>query len=231
MKKNLLLQTGLALFALIFFGSCAHKYYKNSSFEQRTARHKNIAILPAEMILTGTPPKNISAEDIAKIEEIESRTFQNSLYNGILRHANSRKYYTTIYVQDISTTLKLLEDNGISIRDSWREDDAKLAQLLGVDAVVRMRIQKKRYMSDLASMSIGVGRQVLSQIGTAANFPVPYISNKTNDIYASCNVVSENQTLWNDNYQGTTNYNSPSEAVVDDITDNFGKNFPYRKRR
>jgi hypothetical protein len=66
---------------------------------------------------------------------------------------------------------------------------------------------------------------------SAGKFPVPYVSNKTNDIYASCNVVSNNQTLWNENYQGGTNYNSPSEAVIDDITDNFGKHFPYRKRK
>ena len=182
------------------------------------------------MIFTGTQPKNISAEDIARIEETESQTFQVSLYNGILRHANSKKYYTSVLVQDISTTQNILEQNAISVRDSWKQDDKKLAELLGVDAVVRMRIQNKRYMSDLASMGIGMGQQVLSQV-SAGKFPVPYVSNKTNDIYASCNVVSNNQTLWNDNYQGGTNYNSPSEAVIDDITDNFGKHFPYRKRK
>ncbi len=212
---------------LILSTSCSHKYYTSSAFEQQSAKHRIIAILPAEMIFTGTQPKNLTAEDIQKIEETESRTFQYSLYNGILRHANTRKYMTTVTVQDISTTQKLLSDNNITIRDSWREDDKKLATILGVDAVVRMKIQKKRYMSDLASMGINMGHQVLNQIG----FPAPYISSKTNDIYASCNVVSNNQTLWNDSYKSSTNYNNPSEEVVDDITDNFGKNFPYRKRR
>jgi len=227
MKRFLPVLTGL----FVFLSSCAHKYYKSSYFEQQTAKHKTIAVLPAEMIFTGTQPKNLTPEDIRKIEETESKMFQNSLYSGILRHANTRKYITTISVQDISTTQKLLEENNISIRDSWKEDDKKLAQLLGVDAVVRMRVQKKRYMSDLASMGVSVGRQVLSQIGTANNFPVPYVSNKTNDIYASCNVVSNNQTLWNDNYERSSDYNRPSEAVIDDIADNFGKHFPYRKRR
>jgi hypothetical protein len=231
MKKYLPLHAA-ALFALLLFASCAsHKYYTSTYFEQQTARHRIIAILPAEMVYTGTQPKNLSPEDIAKIEETESRTFQNSLYNGILRYANTRKYITTISVQDISTTAKLLEENHISIRSSWAEDDKKLASILGVDAVVRLRVQKKRYMSDLASMGIGVGRQVLSQIGSVANFPVPYVPNKTNDIYASCNVVSNNQTLWNDHYQGAANYNYPSEDVINNITDNFGRHFPYRKRR
>jgi hypothetical protein len=228
MKRELLI---LPVLFLVLFTSCAgHKYYTSSAFDQQTARHKLIAVLPAEMIYTGTLPKNLSPEDIAFIEETESRTFQNSLYNSILRHANSRKFYTSINVQDIGTTLKLLEENKITIRDSWKQDDRQLAKVLGVDAVVRMRIQKKRYMSDLASMGVNMGRQVLYQLGAGSRFPFPYVSDKTNDIYASCNVVSNNQTLWNDNYQRGADYNNPSESVIDDITDNFGKHFPYKKR-
>jgi hypothetical protein len=229
MKKNLLLPVSF-IFIIVFASCSSHKYYTSSSFEQQTAHHKIIAILPAEMIFTGPQPKNLSPEDIANIEETESRGFQNSLYNSILRHANTKKYFTSVNVQDIGTTQKLLEESGISIRDSWKEDDKKLAKILGVDAVVRMRIQKKRYMSDLASMGIDMGRQILYQTGAATKLPLPYISNKTNDIQASCNVVSNNQTLWNDNYQRGADYNSPSEEVINEITNNFGKHFPYKKR-
>jgi hypothetical protein len=229
MKKNLpLLST--AFLAIFLLASCSRKNYAVSYFDQQTMHHKLIAILPAEMIFTGIQPKDLSTEDIAKIEENESRIFQNYLFNNILRYANTRKYYTAVGIQDISSTQKLLEDNHISIRDSWREDDRKLAKILGVDAVVRMRIQKKRYMSDLASLGVSYGQQVLYQIGNVGKY-VPYIPNKTNDIYASCNIVSNNQTLWNDDYRGSSNYNLSSERVIDNITDNFGQHFPYRKRR
>lgn len=229
MKKNLPFYSAFLL--MIVLGSCAgHKYYTSPSFDQQTARHKIIAILPAEMIFTGAQPKNLSPEDIGSIEETESTAFQNSLYNSILRHANTRKYFTSVSVQDIGTTQKLLSENGISVRGSWKEDDKKLAKILGVDAVVRMRIQKKRYMSDLASMGVDMGRRVLYQIGAAGKIPLPNISNKTNDIYASCNVVSNNQTLWNDSYQQGADYNTSSEVLINDITDNFGKHFPYKKR-
>lgn len=216
--------------ALLFLSACSHKNYTSSYFEQQTSHHKLIAVLPAEMIFTGVQPKDLSADDISKIEEAESRLFENYLVNSILKYANTQKYYTTIGVQDISTTQKLLEDSGITIRDSWKEDDRRLTKILGVDAVVRMRVQKKRYMSDLASMGVSYGQQVLYQIGNVGKY-VPYVPNKTNDIYASCNVISNNQTLWNDDYRGTTNYNLSSERVIDDITDNFGRHFPYRKRR
>jgi hypothetical protein len=229
MKRNLPVFIAFPVIALLFFSSCGHKHYTSTLFEQQTAGHRTIAILPAEMIFTGTQPKNLKPEDIAMIEETESRSFQNSLFNGILRHANSKRYTSTIMVQDIGTTQKLLEENGITVRGSWKEDDRRLAQMLGVDAVVRMRIQKKRYMSDLASMGIDYGKQVLSQIGTG--FPLPYVSSKTNDIYASCNIVSNNQTLWNNSYQRGADYNRPSDEVINDITDNFGKSFPYKRRR
>jgi hypothetical protein len=229
MKKNLP-YLSFAFTAIILTSSCSHKNYTTSYFDQQTANHRIIAVLPAEMIFTGTQPKDVSAEEIEKIEETESRMFQNYLFSSILRYANSNRYYTAVGLQDISTTQKLLEENNISIRDSWRQDDKKLAQLLGVDAVVRMRIQKKRYMSDLASFGVGYGTQVLNQIGNVGKY-IPYVPNKTNDIYASCNVVSNNQTLWNDDYRGSSNYNVSSEKVIDNITDNFGRHFPYRKRR
>jgi len=228
MKKSLRILSILVI--VIFLAACSHKNYTSSYFEQQTAHHKLIAVLPAEMIFTGVQPKDLGPGDIAKIEEAESKLFENYLVNSILKYANTQKYYTTIGVQDISTTQKLLEDSGISIRDSWKEDDKKLTQILGVDAIVRMRIQKKRYMSDLASMGVSYGQQVLYQIGNVGKY-VPYVPNKTNDIYASCNVVSNNQTLWNDDYRGTSNYNVSSERVIDEITDNFGRHFPYRKRR
>ncbi|HEY6956153.1 MAG TPA: hypothetical protein VI385_12970 [Flavisolibacter sp.] len=228
--KKFLLYLSFAFTAIILFGSCSHKNYTSSYFEQQTANHRIIAVLPAEMIYTGTQPKNVTPEDIAKIEETESRMFQNYLFSAILKYANSKKYYTAVGLQDISTTQKLLEDNNISIRDSWKQDDVKLARLLGVDAVVRMRIQKQRYMSDLASFGVGYGQQVLYQIGNVGKY-VPYVPNKTNDIYASCNIVSNNQTLWNDDYRGSSNYTVSSEKVIDNITDNFGRHFPYRKRR
>ena len=36
--------------------SCGHKYYTNSNFDSITANHKNIAVLPVDLKLTGTKP-------------------------------------------------------------------------------------------------------------------------------------------------------------------------------
>ena len=230
MKKHLPFYVMLA--AIIAIGSaCSHKSYQASYFDQQTSHHRIVAILPAEMIFTGKLPKELSSEDILAIEENESRWFQQYLYNGILKHANTNKYFTRINLQDINSTLKILEDNKISIRQSWKTDDRELARLLGVDAIVRMRIQKTRYMSDLASQGIHTGRQIINMTGLGNKIPIPYVINKTNDIYASCNLVSDNQTLWNDSYKEPTNWNNTSDEVIESITDSFGRHFPYKQRR
>ena len=229
MKKNLPLVILLASFTVIV--SCGRKNYVSSDFEERTLDHKTVAIVPAEMIFTGKLPKNLSPEDIAKMEEQESKDFQYALYNSILAHANSRKYFTTVNFQDISTTLKRLGDKQIAIRNSWTMDDKELAQILGVDAVIKMRIQKQRYMSDGASYGIEAARSIINTTGIGSRLPIPSNVGKTNDIYASCNLVSNNQTLWNDHYKRAADWNSPSNVIIEGITDNFGRNFPYKKRR
>ena len=211
--------------------SCARKNYTASNFDDMTVDHKSVAIIPVEMIFTGKQPKNFTAEQIIEMEETESREFQYALYNSILRHANGRKYFTTINFQDVSTTLKKLQDKQIKIRDSWSMDDKELALTLGVDAVIKMRVQKQRYMSDMASYGIDAARRVISSTGIGSRIPVPYNIGKTNDIYASCNLVSNNRTLWNDHYKRAPDWNSPSNEIIEGITDNFGRNFPYKRKR
>lgn len=234
MKKNLPLTTTVILLAAFTsIISCSRKNYTASNFEEKTLEHQVVAIVPAEMIFTGTQPKNMTPEDITKIEEQESRDFQFALYNSILRHANTHKYITTINFQDIGTTLNRLQENNIEIRKSWKMDDKELAKALGVDAVIKMRVHKQRYMSDAASYGIDAARRIINSTGISSKIPVPIPNNvsKTNDIYASCDLVSNNQTLWNDHYKRAADWNSPANVIIEGITDNFGRNFPYKKRR
>ncbi len=211
--------------------SCSRKYYTSSFFEQQTAGHRIIAVLPSEIVLTGKQPEQLTPEQIAQIEEEESKAFQLALYSNILQHANSRKYYMSVGVQDVHKTMSVLEENGISLRESWKLDDKKLASLLGVDAVVRMQIRKKRYMSDYASYGVTIAKDVISQTPLGNKLPIPRSLGKTEDIYAYCSVVSNSVTLWNNNYKAAADWDNPSTVIIENITDNFGRYFPYKKRR
>lgn len=225
MKIN---STLVALVMLISFSSC-HRYYTSSSFEEKTSKHKTIAILPPQVIVTGNLPKSVSISYIEELEVKESKLFQEALYNNVLKRGNTKKYALDVMVQPYSNTLAALEKNGIGIRESWMMDDKELATALGVDAVVRTSIQKERFMSDLASAGIEAGRRVidavLKQVGT-----VPSTTNKTNDIRATCTIISNGEALWNDSYTKASDWNSPANEIIENITDNFAKHFPYKKK-
>ncbi|MBS1653854.1 MAG: hypothetical protein JSU05_03340 [Bacteroidetes bacterium] len=187
--------------------------------------------MPAEMVFTGKQPKDLSDSALNEIEDAESTAFQTSLYSNILQYANYGRYYMYVGVQDVNTTLNTLKENNISIRDSWKMDGKKLAEMLGVDAVVRMQITKKRFMSDYASYGVDIARNVLNETPLRNKLPVPYSIGKTEDIYAYCSVVSDDITLWNNHYKGTANWNNPSNEIIENITASFGRNFPYKHRK
>ncbi|NJO25395.1 MAG: hypothetical protein HC867_05935 [Bacteroidia bacterium] len=231
MKKSLPLLPASILSLFIVIISCSRKHYTSSFFDQQTAGHRKIAVLPSEMVFTGNLPKELTKEDVAKIEEQESRAFQMALYSNILQHANSRKYYMSVDVQDVNKTINTLQENNISFRESWKTDDKRLLDLLGVDAIVRMQITKKRYMSDYASYGVTVARDIIRESPFGSKLPVPRSLGKTEDIYAYCSVISNGVTLWNNSYKSAADWNNPSTEIIENITDNFGRNFPYKQRR
>jgi hypothetical protein len=225
MKRNFTL---LALLMLITLSSC-HRYYTSSSFDEKTSKHKVVAILPPQVQITGNLPKNIAVSTIEEMAEKESKLFQEALYNNILRRSNTRKKEMNVMVQPYINTLAALEKNGITIRGSWTLDDRQLAQALGVDAVVRTSIQKQRLMSDLASAGIEAGRRVLDGVlGQPGGVPIGL--NKTNDIHATCSVISNGEALWNDSYTRASDWNAPANDIIENLTDNFAKHFPYKRK-
>ncbi len=225
----------LSFIVVAFVSTSCHKYYTNSNFDNATANHKTVAVLPANVILTGNQPKKMTAEDIAKQELAESTTFQQSLYNNILRHANSKKYETSIQVQPVEKTSELLKNSNITFRDVASTSDETLCKLLGVDAVVRLKVQKTRYMSGLVSFGADVLNDIL--FGNVGVFipgtmtPTPNAPTKTNDVIADCTVQSNGVVLWNDNYARQADWQRPANDIVEGVTNSFGKHFPYRKKK
>ena len=185
--------------------------------------------MPPKMLLTGNQPKNYSAYDIELMEEKESKLFQEALFNNLLSKGNTGKYLLDVNIQPCANTLALLEKNNISLRQSWEKDDEELAKILGVDAIVRMSVQKQRYMSDLASAGIYAGRKIADAILNRGPSVTGNL-NKTADIIATCTLVSNGQTLWNDSYRRDSDFNSPANEVIERITGNFAKHFPYRRK-
>ena len=193
--------------------------------------HQKVAVLPVEMVFMGKAPKGLTAEDILQIEEGESLAFQASLYNYLLNRSSSHKRRPIwISIQPIETTNQLLTQEGLAIRDTWALPADELAATLGVDAVVRTRVRKTRYLSDLASLGIAAGvHVVLEALDEDHLWFLPW-GPRTYDIYAEGQLVTadEGTMLWKVAVNRETDWSQSANDVVRGITRKLAKKFPYR---
>ena len=172
---------------LLVAGACSTANYQSQEFNERARHHRVIAVLPFQMVLAGDPPKSLTAEQIARIEEAESVAFQEAYYYRLLHQASvHRKHPIRVEIQPVDTTNRLLADAGISVRDSWTMSAKSLARVLRVDAVVSTSVQKTRYLSDGESFGVDLGLQVVNEVTEGRLAPVlPWGLVKTSDIFAN----------------------------------------------
>lgn len=239
--------TIVSLLAIITLGAC-NKTYLAQNFNQKTANHKLIAVMPPEIIYTGKIPDKLTPALKAQLEEQESKAFQISYLNHILQKSNAKGGYR-IDFQPTETTINLLKKNNITIQDAWTKDPVELCKILGVQAIVRTRVEKNRLMSDLASYGITVGKEVVDvildevkksgtigqkagEVADAANpnnSVNPALQGKTFNIYAKSNVL-DGQTgaiLWGVSNQNQADWEITDEMIIEGINRQFARNFPY----
>ena len=205
-------------------------YYIAPQFEYQTISHKKIAILPVEVDHIGNIPDELSREDIELITRAESKAFQISFYNEILRSTRRGKKNIRVELQDYTETLNILDKNQIEIYDSWHMNNRDLAMLLKVDAVVRARIQKTRYMSDLTSYGIDVAVHVVNILSNYQSWLwlPPHLS-RSKEILAEYRLISDtDKLLWSISYDIDADWRSPSHEIIDNVTRRAARKFPYR---
>ena len=224
----------IASFALLLFMLTGCKqYYLIEDFERVTKNHKTIAILPFEIMMTGYVPPELTQEDIDKIEVIESEAFQASFFHQVLESRKNPKRRVQIDVQHYNKTLDILKENNISIKESWKRDPAELASILGVDGVMKARVEKDKYFSDGASAGIEAGMRIIDVIARsrgAAN-PVPLSSTNKRILTKYSLINQENgQVLWSYTSGNAGSWRSRENDMVNAINYNSSRRFPYRKK-
>lgn len=223
--------TYLPLLALAGLLGCT-PYFLSSRFEDVTAGHRVIAVLPFEMHFTGVIPERLTEQDVRDVEEAESKAFQISFYHELLRSTRAGRRAIRVDIQDYHQTLSILEREGIGIRDSWDLPPDRLAGLLKVDAVVRARIDKARLMSDLASYGIEVGVHILNRLTRYGLWPwLPPFSNQSKEITGNYSLfdMQEGITLWSIGFDEGADWRKPANEIIDQINRKAAKKFPYRQ--
>ena len=217
---------------LLFVGSCSTANYQSLQLDERAQHHQIIAVLPFEIIFSGDPPRNLTAQQITEIEDAESVAFQEAYYYRLLNQASvHRKHPITIEIQPAETTNRLLEDAGISVRESWGLSAKSLARVLRVDAVISTSVQKTRYLSDMESFGVEAGLQVVNEVteGTLASI-LPWHLVTTHDIWANSELIDghDDTLLWQADFTQATDWRLPANQVIAGFTEELAKLFPYR---
>ena len=212
--------------------SCTAIKYRSPWLDRVAQVHTQVAVLPFEVILVGKLPARLTPAQVAEIERHESLTFQTALYYELLDRSDSRrKQPIRVHLQPVEATNRLLSDNGVSLWQSWSMPAEELAGLLGVDAVVRTRVEKARYLSNAASFAIDAGHHVLDDVSDGRyGWLVPHGLTRTHDIFADASLLNgaDGDLLWKVAVSRATDWQQPPNDVVFGITRKLAKKFPYR---
>lgn len=224
--KKIVLVSCLAMLVLLV-ESCA-VIPTLPAFYAKTNSHEIIAVLPFEIAFTGRKPKKLSPEQIQKIEEVESISFQKSLYDLLIEESDYPDHPIRIEIQPVNITNRILDEHHIGIRDSWYMDPIELARILEVDAVVRTQVEKKRFMSGGTSLGIEIGSSILSAILDDSSFFS--ITLPTNGIKARSRLLNgiDGTLLWSVEITDQTDWRMPANAIIENINRSFAAKFPYR---
>ena len=208
--KNLLF---LAVVALLGSG-CGPKIYQSSAFSSALAKHRKVAILPAEVTMQLRPneAKKLTQEQIDDLVMKTGYDIQEKMYGWFLR--KGEKFQYTVTFQDVTRTNALLKEAGISYNDLKTTDRVKLAKILDVDAVLQDRINMQKPMSEGAAVAVGI------LVGAWGS---------TNQVQTTINIHDgkSGDLLWKYDYQAQGSVGSSSTQLVDALMRNASKKFPY----
>lgn len=193
---------------------CGPRIYKSDEFPAALARHKTVAILPAEVTINLRPneARKVSADQLEDLTNKTGYDIQDKMYGWFLRRGDKFKY--TVTFQDISRTNAKLKKAGISYDDLRSEDRARIARILEVDAVMEARIVTDKPMSVGAAVAVAV---LFNYMGN------------TNKVQTTINIHDgqSGDLLWKYDYEATGSIGSSTTKLVDALMRNATRKFPY----
>ncbi len=223
--KNFLALTFLSLF---FLTQCNRDYYLTSGYDAYAPTHETVAVLPSKTVTNGRIPAEWTEAMILEIEENESQALQIALFDEISERSGIRSGEVRVHLQHYSETNALLAEAGISIRESWNRSPTELAEMLGVDAIVRTTVQKEIYLTELESFGLDLASSMIA-IFNGPFWVVP--NSKTSDVLLSAAVIDGGSSvvIWNTEKIRSTDWNRPHSEIVRGLARVMARRFPYRE--
>lgn len=215
---------------LILLSSCGPKHYITSSYHDLAPRHKTIAIIPFDNIYVGRQANNQEAEQLAQQLESEAYVFQTSLYHQILRRSRGRDKDIQIKILDLSRTNTLLEERYPTYEDIIAAPASEIAEVLGVDAIVKVTVYKNQFFSTGEKFGIEVASQLLINSDVGVFLGLGRDANQDEvEIYASIIDGKKDLAIWSLDEKCRIEWDRDADDIVTNINNKISRKFPYRK--
>lgn len=216
----------LPLALLLLLGSgCTTLRYSAADMVLEARVHREIALLPVE--IHAAEPLDPRSSQALTLDTGETESYQHALYEALLRQTGRR---VKVGVQPPERSRALLQAHAISLPQSWQLPPDSLAQVLGVDAVVRMQVSEIHSWPDMMTREERVEPSLLLPTPYPATFWRPFASAQRRSIRISCAIFSAHSgdLLWHMVVDRPTAKHSPQQAAVARASRQIARRFPYR---
>ena len=218
----------LSAFALLLISCGTNRaVYQSPDFEQKTSRHKAVAILPVRLIQSGHVAKNTTEADIKAANEKYGYVFQESLQSYILNQTQKNKKGQIVSFQSIQKTNALLKDKDLNIEDLYSKQPEEVAQLLGVDAVIMTTMNHNKNFSDGVAYGLAAARTV-ANVFSKTIVTTPGVN--ASDININCSLydAADSKLLWKTFRDGGTDLPSNVNELIEHYSNWIAKKLPYK---
>lgn len=214
MKKTLFT---ILLLALVCKSYAQTNLYENPEFDEISKSHKIIAIAPfkTQVKLRPKQMKDMSTEQLNRIEKSEGEGIQSAMYSWFLKR-KKRGDLQSLELQDPKVTTALLKKNNIDYNNITDFTPQELAKILQVDALISGDFETNKPMSDGASVALGI---LIGFWGSTNNAV----------INMSVHNGPDGVLLWNYNKKVSGSIGSSNEDLINTLMRKASRRLSYTK--
>ena len=216
-----------ALTLFLFACGTNRAIYQSPDFEQKTGRHKTVAILPVQMIQTGHVAKDISETDVKNANEKWGYVFQESLQSYILKQTVKNKKGQPVNFQATQKTNALLREQNLTVESLYDKEPEDIARLLGVDAVIMTTLNHNRNFSDGVAYGLAAARTIANIVSRT---PVVTPGMDASNVNINCSLYDarDSKLLWKTFRDGGTDLPANVNELIEHYSNWIAKKLPYR---
>jgi hypothetical protein len=218
----------LTVLSLLFISCGTNRaIYQSPDFEQKTARHKTVAILPVYMVQTGHLPKDVSEADVKAANEKWGYVFQESLQSFILKQTQKKRKGQMVDFQATQKTNALLKEQHLSVEALYSKQPEEIARLLGVDAVIMTNMNHNKNFSDGVAYGLAAARTVVNVFSRTATLGTGV---NASDVNINCSLYDarDSKLLWKTYRDGGTDLPANVNELIEHYSNWIAKKLPYK---